>query len=213
MRSIFPHSAPRRYYAGAIDIRDGSLVTGGVAYAVGGNVYGFTASRISVTDSTVSKGFAGTGGCIIGWASSALTLDGAVFSGCVAQANIGALAAFQGSTSVAWSTLTDNHALGGVGGAVGCVGNSRCEFAESYFADNSCAAEGGALEIPVAAKIANCTFERNSALYGGAVALVGSDASVGVSGSRFLDNEATLGGALCGVDGAAAMKIVRTTAR
>ena len=84
------------------------------------------------------------------------------------------------------------------GGAIKLAGNNSVTIKNSEFIDNSAPSMGGAVYVDHGTlDITDCTFEKNSAGFGGAIAGAEANVTIGED-TKFLNNTATTwGGAIC----------------
>ena len=114
----------------------------------------------------------------------------------------GAIQSGSGNTTIVNSTFEENQS-GKTGAAVQLTANAECTITGSNFSGNVTNSEnaitnmGGAVYVDQGTlDITDCTFEKNSAVYGGAIAVsymkeltIGND-------TNFLDNNASYGGGI-----------------
>lgn len=113
----------------------------------------------------------------------------------------GAVHCHNGNITVKNCTFVNNSAIGGgtnatngYAGALGLVytGSPGVTVIDSHFYNNTAVNDGGAVQVMGTgrdAKIINSDFENNTAAYGGAISIKGSNTQV--SGSTFNNNNAT----------------------
>ena len=109
----------------------------------------------------------------------------------------------RGNTTIVNSTFEENQSGNAAGAAVQLTANVKCTITDSNFSGNATTSVnavknmGGAVYVDQGTlDITDCTFEKNSAVYGGAIAVsymkeltIGND-------TNFLDNNASYGGGI-----------------
>jgi predicted outer membrane repeat protein len=187
-------------------------------------------AAVSLVNATIAGNFATTGdggavGVASGW-RAVVVAAGSLFQDNQAAASGGAL--FGNAFQVQACIFQNNSALGGGGGAMSLPDTEWLAVDSSTFSANTCTDSGGAIQASqppgTNASVASTLFRENSALHGGALALLGgggelrecifasndADASAGaggavlleeatqvrVSGSSFDANAASRGGAV-----------------
>ena len=115
----------------------------------------------------------------------------------------GAIQSGSGNTTIVNSTFEENQSGNATGAAVQLTANRECTITGSNFSGNATTSVnavknmGGAVYVDQGTlDITDCTFEKNSAVYGGAIAVsymkeltIGND-------TNFLDNNASYGGGI-----------------
>ena len=115
----------------------------------------------------------------------------------------GAIQSGSGNTTIVNSTFEENQSGNATGAAVQLTANRECTITGSNFSGNATTSVnavknmGGAVYVDQGTlDITDCTFEKNSAVYGGAIAVsymkeltIGND-------TNFLDNNASCGGGI-----------------
>ena len=109
----------------------------------------------------------------------------------------GAILSGSGNTTILNSTFEENQSGHAAGAAVKLTGNVECTITGSDFSKNVTSNMGGAVYVDHGTlDITDCTFEKNSAGFGGAIAVheikeltIGND-------TNFLDNNASYGGGI-----------------
>ena len=115
----------------------------------------------------------------------------------------GAIQSGSGNTTIVNSTFEENQSGNATGAAVQLTANAECTITGSNFSGNATTSVnavknmGGAVYVDQGTlDITDCTFEKNSAVYGGAIAVsymkeltIGND-------TNFLDNNASYGGGI-----------------
>ena len=115
----------------------------------------------------------------------------------------GAIQSGSGNTTIVNSTFEENQSGNATGAAVQLTANRECTITDSNFSGNATTSVnavknmGGAVYVDQGTlDITDCTFEKNSAVYGGAIAVsymkeltIGND-------TNFLDNNASYGGGI-----------------
>ena len=109
----------------------------------------------------------------------------------------GAILSGSGDTTISNSTFEENQSGNAAGAAVQLTGNVKSTITGSKFLNNATDNQGGAVYVDHGTlDITDCTFEKNSAGFGGAIAVSYIEELTIGNDTNFLDNNASYGGGL-----------------
>ena len=109
----------------------------------------------------------------------------------------GAILSGSGNTTILNSTFEENQSGNATGATVQLTGNVKSTIAGSKFLNNATDNQGGAVYVDHGTlDITDCTFEKNSAGFGGAIAVSYIEELTIGNDTNFLDNNASYGGGL-----------------
>lgn len=113
----------------------------------------------------------------------------------------GAILSGSGNTTILNSTFEENQSGNAAGAAVQLTGNVKSTITGSKFLNNATDNQGGAVYVDHGTlDITDCTFEKNSAGFGGAIAVADVEKLTIGSNTNCLDNKAvSCGGAIYAV--------------
>ena len=104
----------------------------------------------------------------------------------------GAIQSGSGNTTIVNSTFEENQSGNATGAAVQLTGNVECTITGSDFSENVTKNQGGAVYVDHGTlDITDCTFEKNSAGFGGAIAVADVEKLTIGNNTNCLDNTAT----------------------
>ena len=102
-----------------------------------------------------------------------------------------------GNTTIENSTFEENQSGNAAGAAIRLIGNAECTITGSNFSKNVTSNLGGAVYVDHGTiDITDCTFEENSAGYGGAIAVNEVEKLTIGNDTNLLDNNASYGGGI-----------------
>ena len=97
-----------------------------------------------------------------------------------------------GNTTIADSTFEENQSGNAAGAAIQLTANVECTITGSKFVNNATNGQGGAVYVDHGTlNITDCTFEKNSAGFGGAIAVADVENLTIGNNTNCLDNKAT----------------------
>lgn len=109
----------------------------------------------------------------------------------------GAIQSGSGNTTIADSTFEENQSGNAAGAAIQLTANVECTITGSKFVNNATNGQGGAVYVDHGTiDITGCTFEKNSAGFGGAIAVSYIEELTIGNDTNFLDNNASYGGGI-----------------
>ena len=109
----------------------------------------------------------------------------------------GAIQSGSGNTTIENSTFEENQSGNATGAAIQLTGNVECTITGSKFVNNATNGQGGAVYVDHGTiDITGCTFEKNSAGFGGAIAVSYIEELTIGNDTNFLDNNASYGGGI-----------------
>ena len=109
----------------------------------------------------------------------------------------GAIQSRSGNTTIVNSTFEENHSGKAAGAAIQLARNVKCAITGSAFSGNVTNNMGGAVYVDHGTlDITDCTFEKNSAVYGGAIAVHEIEELTIGNNTNCLENNASYGGAI-----------------
>ena len=109
----------------------------------------------------------------------------------------GAILSGSGDTTILNSTFEENQSGNATGAAVQLTGNVKSTITGSKFLNNATDNQGGAVYVDNGTlDITDCTFEKNSAGFGGAIAVSYIEELTIGNDTNFLDNNASYGGGI-----------------
>ena len=109
----------------------------------------------------------------------------------------GAIQSRSGNTTIVNSTFEENQSGNAAGAAIQLAENVKCTITGSDFSGNATNNMGGAVYVDHGTlDITDCTFEKNSAVYGGAIAVHEIEELTIGNNTNCLDNNASYGGAI-----------------
>ena len=109
----------------------------------------------------------------------------------------GAIRSGSGNTTIVNSTFEENQSGNATGAAIQLTANVECTITGSDFSENVTSNQGGAVYVDHGTiDITDCTFEQNSAGFGGAIALADVENLTIGNNTNILDNKATYGGGI-----------------
>ena len=124
----------------------------------------------------------------------------------------GAIQSVSGNTTIADSTFGENQSGDAAGAAIQLIGNTECTITGSNFSKNVTSNLGGAVYVDHGTiDITDCTFEKNSAGYGGAIAVNEVEKLTIGNNTNCLGNEATSGGGAIYANIAASINIAENS--
>ena len=107
----------------------------------------------------------------------------------------GAIQSGSGNTTITNSTFEESQSGNAAGAAIQLTGNVKCTITGSDFSENVTSNLGGAVYVDHGTlDITDCTFEKNSAGFGGAIAVNEIEELTIGNNTNCLGNEATSGG-------------------
>ena len=110
----------------------------------------------------------------------------------------GAILSGSGNTTISNSTFEENQSGNAAGAAVQLTGNVKSTITGSDFSGNATNNMGGAVYVDHGTlDITDCTFEKNSAGFGGAIAVADVKKLTIGNNTNCLDNNASYGGGIC----------------
>ncbi len=124
----------------------------------------------------------------------------------------GAIQSGSGNTKIADSTFEENQSGNAAGAAIQLTANAECTITGSNFSKNVTSNLGGAVYVDHGTiDITDCTFEKNSAGYGGAIAVNEVEKLTIGNNTNCLGNEATSGGGAIYANIAASINIAENS--
>ena len=109
----------------------------------------------------------------------------------------GAIQSGSGNTTIENSTFEENQSGNATGAAIQLTANVECTITGSKFVNNATNGQGGAVYVDHGTiDITGCTFEKNSAGFGGAIAVSYIEELTIGNDTNFLDNNASYGGGI-----------------
>ena len=107
----------------------------------------------------------------------------------------GAIQSGSGNTTIENSTFEENQSGNATGAAIQLTANVECTITGSKFVNNATNGQGGAVYVDHGTiDITGCTFEKNSAGFGGAIAVADVENLTIGNNTNCLDNKAASGG-------------------
>jgi predicted outer membrane repeat protein len=144
---------------------------------------------LNLSNLTLTGGSASSGGAISN--DGIVSITNSTLSSNHAPGGVGGAVSNQGMLTITGSTLADNAALAGIGGAIDNASAAFVTISSTVLSGNSAGLTGGAISSNGTLTVTGCTFHMNQSGAGGAV--TSSLGTATISASTFSNNMATSG--------------------